>query len=143
MFPERIGRMLLDSNLLADEYFTGTWKSSTKDAEKAILHFFDECVAAGPQSCSLADSYPTTASLIKAYNEAQRIHRLNDTLSNSMGKPSSKANQFESLVFSHLYTPLRYPQLDARIKSALEGDETPALLPSTIVRALRVHLFYS
>lgn len=108
MFPNRIGRMLLDSNLLADEYFTGTWKSGTKDAEKAILHFFDECIAAGPQSCSLAANYSTKASLLKAYSEAQMLYRFDDTLSTT-GRPNSKANQFESLVFNHLYTPLLYP----------------------------------
>ncbi|KAF0634765.1 hypothetical protein FPSE5266_05222 [Fusarium pseudograminearum] len=115
MFPNRIGRMLLDSNLLADEYFTGTWKSGTKDAEKAILHFFDECIAAGPQSCSLAANYSTKASLLKAYSEAQMLYRFDDTLSTT-GRPNSKANQFESL-------------LDARIKGALEGNEAVAFLP--------------
>ncbi|KAM0369542.1 hypothetical protein ACHAPK_006183 [Fusarium culmorum] len=107
MFPNRIGRMLLDSNLLADEYFTGTWKSGTKDAGKAILHFFDECIAAGPQSCSLAANYSTTASLLKAYDEAQMLYRFDDTLSMA-GRSNSKAIQ---------------------IKGALEGNEAVAFFP--------------
>ncbi|KPA40329.1 tripeptidyl aminopeptidase [Fusarium langsethiae] len=128
IFPKRIGRMLLDSNLLADEYFTGTWKSSTKDAEKAIMRFFYECLAAGPQSCSLAANYSTAVSLLEGYNDLQRLYRLDGTLSTT-GRPSSKSNWFESLVFHHLYTPSLYPQLGARIKGALEGSETAAFLP--------------
>ncbi|CEI62660.1 unnamed protein product [Fusarium venenatum] len=128
MFPSRIGRMLLDGNVLSDEYFTGTLKSSTKDAEKAILRFFDECLAAGPQVCSLAANYSTKESLLEAYNEIQRSYRLDGTLSIT-GRSSSKADRFESLVFLHLYTPSLYPLLDERIKGALEGNETAAFLP--------------
>ncbi|KAG8673184.1 hypothetical protein FPOAC2_06616 [Fusarium poae] len=127
MFPSRINRMLLNSNLFADEYFAGTWKSDTKDAEKAILHFFDECLAAGPRACSLAANYSTKESLLEAYNELQRSYLLDGTLSTT-GRSSSKADWFEWLVISHLYTPAFYPQLDERIKGALEGNETAAFL---------------
>lgn len=129
MFPERVGRMLLDGNLLADEHFAGTWKSSTKDTEKAILHFFSNCIAAGPQSCSLASNYSTIKSLVDAYNELQRLYHEDDILSHSIGKESSKEDWFERSVFAHLYSVARYPELVSRLKGALEGNETAAFLP--------------
>ncbi|KAF4978472.1 hypothetical protein FZEAL_5158 [Fusarium zealandicum] len=55
MFPDRVGRMLLDSVVVPDDYYTGGWLSATRDTEATLLHFFEECVDAGVELCPLAN----------------------------------------------------------------------------------------
>ncbi|GAO19165.1 hypothetical protein UVI_02061460 [Ustilaginoidea virens] len=55
MFPERIGRMVLDGVCNAVDYSTGPgWLTNTVDADKVVGKLFEGCFGAGPQSCALA-----------------------------------------------------------------------------------------
>ncbi|KAJ4263786.1 hypothetical protein NW762_005819 [Fusarium torreyae] len=55
MFPDRVGRMVLDSNLFAVDWLTTSDSIGAQDTEKAFDKFLDECVAAGPKLCRLAN----------------------------------------------------------------------------------------
>ncbi|KAM6511130.1 hypothetical protein FALCPG4_016132 [Fusarium falciforme] len=55
MFPDRVGRMLLDAVVIPDEYYSGTWLSALSGVESTILRFFEECVDAGVDYCPLAN----------------------------------------------------------------------------------------
>ncbi|KAH7413609.1 Alpha/Beta hydrolase protein [Phaeosphaeria sp. MPI-PUGE-AT-0046c] len=55
MFPERVGRIMLDSVVRFEEYYSSTWASSTRDTEVAVLSFFKACVQAGPTLCPIAN----------------------------------------------------------------------------------------
>lgn len=55
MFPDRVGRMLLDSNVVVDDYVATTTIGSTRDVEQSLDHLFSECVKAGPELCLLAN----------------------------------------------------------------------------------------
>lgn len=55
MFPNRVGRIVLDSTLRFDDYWAGHWQTVTRDTERAIVNFFNECVKAGPEICPLAN----------------------------------------------------------------------------------------
>lgn len=51
MFPDRVGRVLLDSVFLAEDYHSGRFLGPTRDVEFSLSHFFDECIKAGPEFC--------------------------------------------------------------------------------------------
>ncbi|KAJ4213242.1 hypothetical protein NW759_011085 [Fusarium solani] len=55
MFPDRIDRMVLDGNVMIDEYVMGLNPSLVKDTERSLLHLVEECVDSGPKLCKLAD----------------------------------------------------------------------------------------
>ncbi|CAO2647322.1 Nn.00g082440.m01.CDS01 [Neocucurbitaria sp. VM-36] len=55
MFPDRVGRILLDSVVRFDDYFSGQWTTANRDTEIALLNFFQECVNAGPEACPIAN----------------------------------------------------------------------------------------
>ncbi|KAL2212472.1 alpha/beta-hydrolase [Sarocladium strictum] len=55
MFPDRVGRVLLDANLLADSYLTKLALGCSRDTEGSLLRIFEVCVEAGPKVCLLAD----------------------------------------------------------------------------------------
>jgi hypothetical protein len=54
MFPGRVGRVLLDANLLADNYLTKLALGCSRDTEGSLLRIFEVCVEAGYKICPLA-----------------------------------------------------------------------------------------
>ena len=55
MFPDRVGRILLDSVFLAEDHHSGRWLGPTRDVEFALSNFFSECIKAGPTLCPPAN----------------------------------------------------------------------------------------
>ncbi|KAF2740823.1 putative hydrolases or acyltransferase [Polyplosphaeria fusca] len=55
MFPDRVGRILLDSVLRIDDYYSGQWTTAVRGTELALDNYFRECVAAGPEICPFAN----------------------------------------------------------------------------------------
>ncbi|KAI0122950.1 TAP-like protein-domain-containing protein [Xylariales sp. AK1849] len=49
MFPDKVGRLILDGVVDADNYVTPIWQESTIDADKTLGKFFEYCQEAGPQ----------------------------------------------------------------------------------------------
>ncbi|KXX73962.1 Tripeptidyl aminopeptidase [Madurella mycetomatis] len=48
LFPDRVGKMVLDGIGDIEDLLTGTWKTSTADAEKVMDQFYQTCLDAGP-----------------------------------------------------------------------------------------------
>lgn len=55
MFPNRVGRMLLDSVVLANDYFSSTWQTAIHQTDNSLNNFFSERIAAGPEKCPFAN----------------------------------------------------------------------------------------
>ncbi|KAH6629591.1 putative hydrolases or acyltransferase [Boeremia exigua] len=55
MFPDRVGRVLLDSSFDFEDYHNGQWIPALRDTERAMVNGFTECVNAGPTLCPLAN----------------------------------------------------------------------------------------
>jgi pimeloyl-ACP methyl ester carboxylesterase len=55
MFPDRVGRILLDSTLRFDDYYSGQWNTATRGTEASLRNFFTECIKASPSICPLAN----------------------------------------------------------------------------------------
>jgi pimeloyl-ACP methyl ester carboxylesterase len=49
MFPDRIERMVLDSNFRLDGYYAGQWITPMRDTERSLVNFFTECVNQAPR----------------------------------------------------------------------------------------------
>ncbi|KAK7468330.1 hypothetical protein VKT23_002845 [Stygiomarasmius scandens] len=70
LFPDRIGRMVLDGCVDTEGYFGSDFDAATSpilDADKAMQTFFDGCHSAGPDAC---DFYASSPSEIAAKLEA-------------------------------------------------------------------------
>ncbi|KAK1640845.1 Alpha/Beta hydrolase protein [Colletotrichum phormii] len=131
MFPDRVGRLVLDSNLIADDYADTTWKTGQRDTERALHHLFDECVEAGPEACVLANftgADTTGDSLMKALETLleEQINDKNDT-ANAL---DDLVSLFKMGLLTELYKPLQYPQAVSRVHAALTGNWTGALIPA-------------
>jgi pimeloyl-ACP methyl ester carboxylesterase len=51
LFPERIGRMILDGVVDSEDYYLGAWGKNLDQADEAVESFFTYCHAAGPDKC--------------------------------------------------------------------------------------------
>lgn len=51
LFPNRIGRMILDGVVEAEDYYTSGSFTSSVDADAAVRTFFTACFEAGPEVC--------------------------------------------------------------------------------------------
>ncbi|KAH7371190.1 TAP-like protein-domain-containing protein [Pyrenochaeta sp. MPI-SDFR-AT-0127] len=52
LYPNRIGRMIIDGVLDLEDYFSGGWKNALVDSDYGIRFFFKRCFEAGPALCS-------------------------------------------------------------------------------------------
>lgn len=58
LFPDRVGRMVLDGVLNAEQYYTNDWRDNLDQADEAIEGFATLCHAAGAKKCAFWGSSP-------------------------------------------------------------------------------------
>ncbi|KAJ7663015.1 TAP-like protein-domain-containing protein [Mycena rosella] len=61
MFPENVGRLVIDGVADSENYFATEWSNNLIDADKVWSAFIDGCVAAGQEGCPFFS--PTTAEI--------------------------------------------------------------------------------
>ena len=127
MFPDKVGRFIIDGVFDANTYRDTLWPSYLVDMEEVINSLFQFCHQAGPERCPI---YESTPSLIRA-----RYFRTLDALKLSP-VPISTANPplvvTHSLLTAQLvigaYTPHRSFPIIASTVHALETDDQEALI---------------
>ncbi|KAJ7616540.1 TAP-like protein-domain-containing protein [Roridomyces roridus] len=62
MFPDKVGRLVIDAVMDAEDYYAGEFSNNLIDTDKVWSAFLNECVAAGPTRCPI---YAPTAAEIQ------------------------------------------------------------------------------
>ncbi|KAF5004614.1 hypothetical protein FDECE_8889 [Fusarium decemcellulare] len=137
MFPERMDRVLLDSNSLADDYLVATGTGGPRDGEKSLMYFFDECVQAGSETCGLANYTGSSTTVQDLRTELEDLfQKLVDTPDPAdLGLPASSfpygGNSVLQLLkyalLSLLQSPLNYATIDKLLGYMFEGEYLKAL----------------
>ncbi|RFN44157.1 hypothetical protein FIE12Z_11605 [Fusarium flagelliforme] len=136
MFPDRIGRLLLDSNSLADAYFTSTGIGGPKDAEKSLIHLFTECVELGTEICKLAN-YSGSKTTVEDLRDAtvdlfQKLQDMKDLPDGLSAKDfpyagNSILKDLKNGIMNLLQSPFSYSTVVSLLSYAFEGDFKKAL----------------
>ncbi|TFK31143.1 Alpha/Beta hydrolase protein [Crucibulum laeve] len=58
MFPDRVGRVIIDGVLDMEGYYNADWSQEGLDSDKTLQTFFDGCNQAGPAACAFYASSP-------------------------------------------------------------------------------------
>ncbi|EHK44583.1 hypothetical protein TRIATDRAFT_174096, partial [Trichoderma atroviride IMI 206040] len=132
MFPGRVGRMVLDGVIYAEDYMQGLWHHNLVDTEAVVDYFYDTCYEAG-DICPLripedvngtsirrrVDQFIADMDVLPAYNaEGTSITALT-------------GRDIRDSISQALYRPiLSFPPLAQLITDALEGNFT--LLTNTV-----------
>lgn len=61
LYPDRVGRMILDGVVDGEDYYNGLWSNNLADTDAGVDSFINSCFAAGPDACVF---YEKTTELI-------------------------------------------------------------------------------
>ncbi|KAF7333867.1 AB hydrolase-1 domain-containing protein [Mycena venus] len=100
MFPDKVGRVVIDGVLDMNSWYSGNMTNELVDTDKALQIFIDACFAAGPHSC--AYYAPSTADIST---------NLNDLMASIKTQPVPVITPTSYSVFG--YTLLRNAIFDA------------------------------
>ncbi|KAJ4377477.1 hypothetical protein N0V83_000302 [Neocucurbitaria cava] len=135
MFPDRVGRILLDSVVRFDDYHSGQWLTANRDTEVALVNFFRECVGAGPEACPLANlTGPSTTPESLHQELGKAFQQLLDEpvilpdsytpLSQPWWQPGGITlyQELKYWLLVNLYQPAQFPTVYALVDGALKGN---------------------
>lgn len=58
LFPNRVGRLILDGVVDVQDYYEGKWESNLEDADAAVESFFKYCYEGGEEACVFWEDSP-------------------------------------------------------------------------------------
>ena len=129
MFPDRVGRMILDGVLNAEQYYDNDWRDNVDQMDEAMEAFSSFCHAAGPEMCSFWGRSP--ADITARMDDI--IHQLRDHPVPVSGVESGDLptlvtlSDLKALFINTIYNPLAsFPSM-ADILHQLEGGNASAL----------------
>jgi pimeloyl-ACP methyl ester carboxylesterase len=68
LFPERVGRIVLDSNVNAENFYKGIDETAISDTDKGMIYFFNVCAEAGEKKCAFARNSSNAEELENRFN---------------------------------------------------------------------------
>ncbi|KXJ87080.1 hypothetical protein Micbo1qcDRAFT_125041 [Microdochium bolleyi] len=127
MFPDRVGRMVLDGVIDAEQYYDNAWLDSIDQADAAIAKFSEYCHAAGQDNCifwgpSAADITARLDGLIAQLdNYPIPVSGLGTATAPAMVTNAD----LKSLLFTTIYNPRRnFPGLADALHQLENGNAT-------------------
>jgi pimeloyl-ACP methyl ester carboxylesterase len=128
MFPDRVGRVVLDGVVNTDDYIHSFGNGSLADTGKTLKSFYTYCLQSGPEICPLTTSNSTIDDI------RDRVHRIVQSLYHNPLPISSPAgpevltwSDIRLMIFAACYSPqfAFYPL--AQILAAIEAGDGQAL----------------
>ena len=107
MFPDRVGRAVLDGVVNDWDYNHSLQNGSLIDNEKAMESFYSYCLLSGPEACPLARNGTTTTTEIKDRAEkiVQSLYHNPIIFSSAEGPEVVTYSDIKATIFSFLYQP--------------------------------------
>ncbi|KAH7316883.1 Alpha/Beta hydrolase protein, partial [Stachybotrys elegans] len=129
MFPGRIGRMVLDGVVDADQYYDNTWRDNIDQVDEAMGQFATLCHSAGPEACSFWG--PTPANITSRIDAI--IHQLQNhpvPISGVQGQELPTLvtySDLKALFMQAVTSPLNFFPLMANILHQFERGDVSGL----------------
>ncbi|KAL0575350.1 hypothetical protein V5O48_006629 [Marasmius crinis-equi] len=124
MFPDRVGRFVVDGCLDMDGYLGNDLKSQMVDADTAMQMFYDDCFAAGPESCPFhaGSSSSEIASRLQALYESLRANPVE--VQTELGNATITYDVLRQTVFTALSQPALFQPLSLGLTELEKGNGT-------------------
>ncbi|KAL4735899.1 Alpha/Beta hydrolase protein [Aspergillus similis] len=130
MFPDRIGRMILNGVLNAEQYYNNEWRDNVDQMDEAIKKFSSFCHSAGSENCSFWG--PTPANITARMDEIIRQLQDHPVPVSMVGRQKLPAlvtySDLKALFLNAIYNPLANFQSMADILYQLERGNVSALV---------------
>ncbi|KAF2261890.1 alpha/beta-hydrolase [Lojkania enalia] len=122
MFPDRVGRLVLDGVVNSDDYNASLGNGSLHDTEKVVASFYHYCAASGPESCPLAASNSVAKDVEdRVHNILRSIYHNPVELYSAISPEVLTYSDIRMLQFLSLYQPAQAFPLLAQILAAVEA----------------------
>ncbi|KAF2835013.1 alpha/beta-hydrolase, partial [Patellaria atrata CBS 101060] len=125
MFPDRVGRVILDGVVDADHYVAPIWSESIQDTDKVLSMFYRHCVMVASK-CSFFRPFDTETTLAARLHEVEARLRNNPivTVDKYSNAPSVFSySDLRLLLFSIMYSPVQlFPILSDILNYIYEED---------------------
>lgn len=125
MFPDRVGRMILDGVLNADQYYSNYWTDNVDQMDESMETFSTFCHSAGPENCSLWGPTPTniTSRLDGIIREIQNRPVPLSRVRGSNLPAMVTYSDLKTLFLNSIYTPLAsFPGMADTLYQAERGN---------------------
>ncbi|KAH7383759.1 TAP-like protein-domain-containing protein [Pyrenochaeta sp. MPI-SDFR-AT-0127] len=132
LYPDRVGRIIVDANVNAEDHYNGLSKTATEDADDGYDWFFKLCYEAGPQKCAFAGESSSPGEIKRRFDDLlEKLEKtpliLSDPQLNSRPEMITKSRVLNA-GFSTLYAPsTRFPILALGL-AGLEKDNATIYL---------------
>jgi pimeloyl-ACP methyl ester carboxylesterase len=129
LFPDRIGRLIIDGVVDVENYYQGKWSTNLLDADEAAEYFFTTCYDAGSSRCGMwADSPEAIKERYNKIVENLKEHPLIAVNTDVQDYPYIITYaDLQQLLLSVPYAPVTYhPILDAVLVGIESGDASLA-----------------
>lgn len=113
MFPDRVGRVVLDGVVNEEDYLHSLGNGSLVDSEKAMDSFYSYCLHSGLEACPLAGNATTTIAIKDRTEEILKsLYHRPFVLSSAEGPEVLTYSDIKAIIFSGIYQPqLSFPLL--------------------------------
>ena len=125
LFPDRVGRMILDGVLNAEQYYNNHWTDNVDQMDEAMETFSTFCHSAGPQRCSFWGSTPANITarmdgiIRQLQNHPVPLSGIGDPVLPTMVTYSD----LKTLFLNTLYDPLaKFPSMADILHQAERGN---------------------
>ncbi|KAJ7474215.1 TAP-like protein-domain-containing protein [Mycena latifolia] len=132
LFPDKVGRLVIDGILDADAWYSTNLTSELTDTDKTLQTFFDGCTAAGPENCEFfapsAAEISANLTALTSLIQSQPIPVLTNT---SYGIVDYTF--LRNVLFDALGSPYgAFAQLAQGLASLAGGNATPIYAPTAV-----------
>lgn len=104
VFPDKVGRIIIDGVVDADNYYATLWSNNLEDSDKTLQAFFGGCFSAGPQNCRFyAGSLKAISNRLDTLYEKIRTNPIPVKLESSYGVLDYP--RLRATIFLSMYTP--------------------------------------
>jgi pimeloyl-ACP methyl ester carboxylesterase len=126
MYPSRVGRLILDGVVDAEDYLQTLWYDNLNDTEKVMSSFYTYCAAAGFPACALASPNATAPDIsIRLATIVRSLYHAPLPVPGDTPEVITYSDA-RRLIFSALYSPLAYFPLVAELMAAIERRDGSA-----------------
>jgi pimeloyl-ACP methyl ester carboxylesterase len=109
MFPDRVGRVILDGVVSTYDYNHGLGNGSLTDNKKAVDSFYTYCVGSGPEICPLATSNSTISDVKDRVEKIiKSIYHAPLAINSASGPDIITYSDVRGLLFQATYMPQVY-----------------------------------
>jgi pimeloyl-ACP methyl ester carboxylesterase len=122
MFPDRVGRFVLDGVVSSDDYTHSLGNGSLTDNQKAIDSFYTYCHSSGPELCPLTTANSTVSDIKDRVASIFRsIYHNPLALNSPLGPEILTYSDVKSFFFSAGYTPRLVFPMVAELLAEIEA----------------------